>query len=76
MIINPSKILSTCGVAVALVLAAQSFAGGKDHKHRDHHSWGKHHSSNVQVGPRPYFLIDDMDESWLKRKLQDRKSVV
>ncbi|ABD80063.1 glycerophosphodiester phosphodiesterase family protein [Saccharophagus degradans] len=70
MIINPSKILSTCGVAVALVLAAQSFAGGKDHKHRDHHSWGKHHSSNVQVGPRPYFLIDDMDESWLKRKLQ------
>ena len=25
---------------------------------------------NVQLGPRPYFLIEDMDESTLKRKLQ------
>lgn len=25
---------------------------------------------NVQVGPRPYFLVDDMDDGALKRKLQ------
>jgi glycerophosphoryl diester phosphodiesterase len=24
---------------------------------------------NVQVGPRPYYLVDDMEESWLKRTL-------
>jgi glycerophosphoryl diester phosphodiesterase len=28
------------------------------------------HGLNVQVGPRPYALVDDMDESPLKRKLQ------
>ncbi len=28
------------------------------------------HPLNVQVGPRPYFLVEDMDESALKRKLE------
>ena len=33
-------------------------------------SHGHHRDLNVQVGPRPYFLVDDMDEGWLKQKLQ------
>lgn len=27
-------------------------------------------SENIQVGPRPYYLVEDMDESPLKKKLQ------
>ena len=26
--------------------------------------------SNVQVGPRPYWLVEDMDDGWLKHKLE------
>jgi glycerophosphoryl diester phosphodiesterase len=25
---------------------------------------------NVQLGPRPYYLVEDMEEGWLKRRLQ------
>lgn len=34
--------------------------------------WYKHDDKNpdIQVGPRPFYLINDMDESALKRKLQ------
>lgn len=34
--------------------------------------WGAQHKRglNVQVGPRPYFLVEDMDDSPLKRQLQ------
>lgn len=28
---------------------------------------------NVQVGPRPYYLVDEMSPSWLKRKLDSCK---
>jgi glycerophosphoryl diester phosphodiesterase len=37
-------------------------------KSRNNHDKGPVHS--VQLGPRPYFLIDDMDEGELKAKLQ------
>jgi glycerophosphoryl diester phosphodiesterase len=29
-----------------------------------------HDQSRVQLGPRPFFLVDDMKESPLKRKLE------
>jgi glycerophosphoryl diester phosphodiesterase len=34
--------------------------------------WDGHqsHEGNIQVGPRPYYLVDGMDESALKRKLK------
>ena len=34
--------------------------------------WYKHDDKNpgIQVGPRPFFLVNDMDESALKKKLQ------
>jgi glycerophosphoryl diester phosphodiesterase len=31
---------------------------------------GERHGSNVQLGPRPFFLVDDMKDSSLKRRLQ------
>ena len=32
---------------------------------------GRHHRrDNIQLGPRPYYLVDDMDEGWLKDRLQ------
>jgi glycerophosphoryl diester phosphodiesterase len=33
-------------------------------------SWKKNDKLKVQVGPRPYYLVDDMDDSKLKRKLE------
>lgn len=45
--------------------------GDKD----DHHPKDAHHNkddrnTNIQLGPRPFFLINDMDDSSLKKKLQ------
>ncbi|KAF2276813.1 glycerophosphoryl diester phosphodiesterase [Westerdykella ornata] len=34
------------------------------------HGQGQNKKLNVQVGPRPYFLVEDMDEGPLKKKLQ------
>ena len=31
---------------------------------------GKGEIKSVQLGPRPYYLVEDMEKSWLKRKLQ------
>lgn len=45
-----------------------------------HHHWGKpvfpkvsknsHHDSKIELGPRPSFLVEDMDDSPLKYRLQ------
>jgi glycerophosphoryl diester phosphodiesterase len=45
-------------------------------KYWKHHEWkhcdGRHRKKTpVQVGPRPFFLIDDMEESRLKQELLD-----
>ncbi len=36
--------------------------------------WAMDHQSTVQLGPRPYFLIEDMEESALKKSLQQCKN--
>lgn len=74
-------------ISILLVLAITTpvFAGGA----RDEARWSpsvskhgernfRHHSdrpfqTRVQLGPRPFFLVDDMDESALKRKLASCK---
>lgn len=33
-------------------------------------SQNSHKYNNVQIGPRPYFLVNDMDNSWLKYRLK------
>lgn len=41
-----------------------------------HSSWphAKQHLASVQLGPRPYYLVNDMEASWLKYKLQSCKN--
>jgi glycerophosphoryl diester phosphodiesterase len=54
---------------VGLTSATLTFA--KDSKSKDRHcGWHGERGQSIQLGPRPYFLVEDMDESKLKRKLQ------
>ena len=66
------------GVLVtALVAASTSFSHGfGPHRKCGHHP-STHHMvppvnppENIQVGPRPYFVVDSMDQSPLKRQLK------
>ncbi|KAK6815220.1 hypothetical protein RU639_008544 [Aspergillus parasiticus] len=55
--------LTSLIVTAGVVAAAPSFSrrGAASHKPN---------VTNIQVGPRPYFLVDDMDEGPLKSKLE------
>ncbi len=57
---------------VAMTLTTSSFAFAGDNSARDNAH--KHRSPSkpvsVQLGPRPFFLVDDMSEGRLKRRLQ------
>ena len=55
-----------CAVALVTALAAPA-ASVADERDRDNDHDG---SAGVQLGPRPFFLVEDMAESRLKRKLQ------
>ena len=52
---------STAGALALLAAAAVPLAA---------HSDDEHSASSVQLGPRPFFLVDDMAPSALKRKLE------
>ncbi|WP_096086609.1 glycerophosphodiester phosphodiesterase family protein [Agaribacterium haliotis] len=59
-------VVSLCVSACVLALAASvSFAG-----HGEGYKYWHYMPSKVELGPRPFFLVDDMDESGLKRKLK------
>jgi glycerophosphoryl diester phosphodiesterase len=58
----------------ATLLTASCFAGGHDyergHKKGKHeHHWKEREEISVQLGPRPYYLINDMEDSELKDEL-------
>ncbi|KAF2628372.1 PLC-like phosphodiesterase [Macroventuria anomochaeta] len=60
-------------VASSLVLGLASAAvlpRSSHHYPEKHGSKHNHTKLNVQVGDRPYFLVDDMDEGSLKKKLE------
>ncbi|MBQ1784498.1 MAG: glycerophosphodiester phosphodiesterase [Gammaproteobacteria bacterium] len=64
--------LKTFAVAAAVVsgllgLPAQAQLGGDSEGHGGH---PRHHAPASSYGPRPVFLVDQMDEGPLKRKLQ------
>jgi glycerophosphoryl diester phosphodiesterase len=52
-----------------LVMTAFAFAGGNIPK-GNAYGWHGDRGHSVQLGPRPYFLVEDMDESKLKTELQ------
>ncbi len=56
----------------ALSLSAMSAVAGEnnDDTREDRRASEHRHSQNVQLGPRPFFLVNDMEDSKLKRKLQ------
>ena len=53
--------------AIAFSLSTASWAGNGDESGRNYHQ-GKNHS--IQLGPRPFFLINDMADGPLKKKLE------
>src|SRR4051794_33796709 len=62
MRVNRSRIL----IPLFVVVGVEGAAVVASAHHRRHPSPPK----NVQVGPRPYYLLDDMDDGPLKDKLQ------
>lgn len=63
-ILSSTILLSTCAIANAAAIP-------RDPAHGlfDPFRLFRRPSFNVQVGPRPYYLVDDMDEGPLKKKL-------
>ncbi|QCB48842.1 glycerophosphodiester phosphodiesterase [Hydrogenophaga sp. PAMC20947] len=61
------------GLALVGALLGQALAdnGQNDHNSRNRHTWQQvDRPVQVQLGPRPFFLVDDMADSRLKRQLQ------
>lgn len=44
--------------------------GHSHHDQREHKHSHRHSSSAIQLGPRPFYLVEDMDPSALKKRLQ------
>lgn len=67
------KLASLVGVFIICmsIMSAYAFAGNKHQKRYGHgYRWHVHHGHSVQLGPRPFYLVDDMEESTLKEELQ------
>ena len=65
------ELASMVGVLVLglVVMTAFAFAGESTPK-GNAFGWHGDRGHSVQLGPRPYFLVEDMDESMLKTELQ------
>lgn len=61
---TPTRLMTLAALTLSACLASPSVVSAKDNDLRPARRL------NVQVGPRPYYLVEDMDESPLKRKLQ------
>ena len=60
-------------VVVALAVALAGLTGAppaRSHDGRDHDST----EQRIQLGPRPFYLVDGMDNGWLKTKLSQCKA--
>ena len=67
-------LIAVLATSAALLLSGCSFfTDSLSNDDRDG-SYGKNESHNIQLGPRPFYLVDDMGESRLKRKLESCKT--
>jgi glycerophosphoryl diester phosphodiesterase len=58
-------------LAIAAVMTTLSpLVASADQKDNDYKNHGRTYKQNVQLGPRPFFLVDDMQKSELKQALQ------
>lgn len=60
----------TSSMLLMLLMAGSAAAYKDKHDHHDEYDKHKHNNASIQLGPRPLFLINDMDDSALKKKLQ------
>ena len=58
----------TSSALLILLMAGTAAAHNDKRDYHDQHD--KHNNTSIQLGPRPLFLINDMDDSALKKKLQ------
>ncbi|QEY17953.1 glycerophosphodiester phosphodiesterase [Cellvibrio sp. KY-GH-1] len=62
---NPLHLLASAALVLLIPLTAAA------HSDRgESYAKGDNNSASVQLGPRPFYLVNDMDESSLKKKLQ------
>lgn len=59
----------TAALTMVPVLTASVFAGWYLPRFNPHR-WHKYKTSSVQLGPRPFYLVEDMEESRLKNTLE------
>lgn len=57
-------------IVVAVVVALPALSCAADFGAELGHNFFEDHGQSVQVGPRPYYLVDKMSDSRLKRKLE------
>jgi glycerophosphoryl diester phosphodiesterase len=57
-------------VLIGLTMAGGMANAGDKWNHDSHKHWGKDKQGNVQLGPRPFYLVKDMEDSGLKTQLE------
>jgi len=63
------KKIAFIATLTALCISSISVSASGYHDREKSHDKEHHHGKNVQVGVRPYYLINDMDEGKLKKEL-------
>jgi glycerophosphoryl diester phosphodiesterase len=58
---------------ILAVVTLAAFGGSLHAGYADADTHRKHHSHSVQLGPRPFYLVDGMEDGALKRALQQCK---
>ncbi|WP_444996382.1 glycerophosphodiester phosphodiesterase family protein [Aliikangiella sp. IMCC44359] len=66
---NIPKILSRVSLISTVLLGVSHLAVAKDYANEKSIPW-HHKAKSAQLGPRPYYLVDDMDVGKLKGQLQ------
>jgi glycerophosphoryl diester phosphodiesterase len=64
------KTLALAVVVVVITGFASVTSADADHEKHGRESHREHNAHSVQLGPRPFYLVNDMDEGELKKKLQ------
>ena len=64
------KSINTLTVAAVLLAASPALTTAADLGVESDENYNRGYGYNVQLGPRPFFLVNDMEDSRLKKKLQ------
>jgi glycerophosphoryl diester phosphodiesterase len=67
---NVSSTLSSLAIAAAALASSGLTAAADNGAPGEHRRGGPDRPASVQLGPRPFFLVDDMSDGALKRRLQ------